>query len=433
MRKKACALVQHKDGWYALSLTATDHEIGDLRVYPGDTLEGLKNAFDGEPCAIAFDDAEGYLFNLALPFKGRRKISLVLPAQLEEMLPFPIDEMNIDFQEIGAEGEILAAALPRSLLDGLGGARHVRNVSLQSLSALYAVKCFKLLPHETAVFIHCTGSSAVIMVLGDQRITHLRHFIRSPQAGATINALREITSQMEVSGAHWIMVAGEDGAAEKQLIELALGISIDLLNLNDYISGENLKGHHWAGVGAALCALHPRGEINLSGQGRRSVSPLQGTAVYTAGGLACITLVLLGLSFLDLYAKQRTLSFLSREPNRLYRTVFPKVPPARDVIKAFEERIEAVGQSDRSKGKGDGPLRLLSEMSAKIDPSIDVKLTEFAVDDKEFSVSGTTVSFGSVDKIKEGLQQMSTAAAVELQSIDRVAAGQVRFKFRGKL
>ena len=434
MRKTTSAIVQDKEGWYGLTFTAADRDISDVKVYPGYSLNELKKMFDKQPCGVALDDVTGYLFNLTLPFTGRRKISLVIGGQLEEMLPFPIEDMVIDFQELGTDGAVLAAAVPRSALADIDGKRQIRNVSLQSLAALHALKWFKLIPQENVVFLNCTGNSAVIMLFEQHRLVHLRHFFRSSQAGATISALKEIGEQTGLGDVRYLMVGGEDGPVEKQLVERALGITIELLTLSDYISGENIPAQSWAGLGAALMALNPKGEINLSGERYRAFSGSSRAGLYLSGGLAGLSLLVLGLSSFDLYLKQKTYNYLSSEPNRIYRTVFPKAPPVRDVVKTFEERI---GRLNREQGGGRenqaNPLSLLDEISGRIDTQVDVRLSEFVADEKEFAIAGTTVSFASIDKIRDALQGIKAAGAIELQSVDMAPGGQVRFRFRGKL
>jgi hypothetical protein len=434
LRKTASAIVQDQEGWYGLTLTATDREISDVKVHSGYNLDELKEMFDKEPCGVALDDAAGYLVNLNLPFKGRRKISLVIGGQLEEILPFPIEDMVVDFQELSTDGAVLAAAVPRSVLPNIDGKRQIRTVSLHSLAALHALEWFKILPQENAVFLNCTGNSTVIMTFQRHRLVHLRHFFRSPQAGATISALKEIAEQTGLSDARYLMVGGEDGPLEKELLQRALGITIELLTLDDYIIGENLRAQSWAGLGAALMALNPKGEINLSGERYRPFSGSSRLGLYVTGGLAGLSLLVLGLSSLDLYLKQRTYDYLSSEPNRIYRTAFPKAPPVKDVVRTFEERI---GRLDREEGGAReneaNPLVLLDEISGKIDPQVDVRLSEFVADDKEFAIAGTTVSFASIDKIRDALQRIKGASAIELQSVDMAPGGQVRFRFRGKL
>ena len=147
-----------------------------------------------------------------------------------------------------------------------------------------------------------------------------------------------------------------------------------------------------------------------------------------------MSLLVLGLSSFDFYLKNRTYDYLSSEPNRIYRTVFPKAPPVKDVVRTFEERIQRLNREEGvGKENEANPLSLLDQISSNIDPKIDVRLSEFVADDKEFAIAGTTVSFASIDKIREALQHVKGAGSIELQSVDMAPGGQVRFRFRGKL
>jgi hypothetical protein len=99
----------------------------------------------------------------------------------------------------------------------------------------------------------------------------------------------------------------------------------------------------------------------------------------------------------------------------------------------FQEKIKALEKEPGAPGVTTNPLAVLDEVSSKIAPDIDVKVSEFVADGKEFTVSGTTVSFASVEKIKAGVEQMKGISEVEMQNLELVANKQVKFKLRGKL
>jgi general secretion pathway protein L len=61
------------------------------------------------------DGARSSLRALTLPQAARKRVSEVLPFELDPLLPFPVDEAIIDYQDIGAHGtefSLLAAAVP---------------------------------------------------------------------------------------------------------------------------------------------------------------------------------------------------------------------------------------------------------------------------------------------------------------------------------
>ena len=434
MTKTAAAILQHKEEWYGLSLTVKDREVGDVKLFTGYTLDELKLLFEKQPLGIALDNASGYLFRLTFPFSGRRKIGLVIGGELEGMLPFPVEDMHIDFQEIGAGGNVLAAAVPRAALVDFNGKKRRRNVTFQSLAVLRALRWFKR-PHQgDLVFINCSGNTTVIMAFRGPELIHLRQFVRSPQSSMLTDALQEISAEGDFDRATYVMVSDDETLAEKHVIELALGISVEVPVSDEYVGGEALPAWAWAGIGGALLALDPTGEINLSGEHYRAMSAHARTALYVAGGLAGLGLIVLGLASLDYFFKQRTYQYLSAEPGRLYRTAFPKAPPVKDVARTFEERIRKLDREQgRSAEPSAHPLTLLNEISSRIELQIDVKISEFLADEKEFALAGTTTSFASLDKIRASLEQIKGAGTIELQSVDLATGGQVRFRLRGKL
>ena len=60
-------------------------------------------------------------------------------------------------------------------------------------------------------------------------------------------------------------------------------------------------------------------------------------------------------------------------------------------------------------------------------------MNEFTSDEKEFTISGTTVSFASIEKIKDSLEHISGVSQVEMQTLELAANKQVKFKLRGRL
>ena len=434
MRKIASAILEHKEGWYGISFTIKDKELTDVKVYTGYALEELKKLFEMRPCGVALDNSSGYLFSLAFPFSGRRKIGLVINGELEGRLPFPMDETITDFLELGSEGMVLAGVVPRGAGAGLGGKRNSNHITLQSLAVLRALRWFKLIPMGPLVYVNCFGNTAVIMAFSEGKLVHLRQFFRSFHSTALIEAVQVIASDVDFYGASYIMVGDEEAIVEKQSIEHALGVSVRFPSVADHVREEGLPEWSWAAIGAALIALDPKGELNLSGERYRTFAGPGRLGFYASGALAGLGILVLGLSFLDLQLKGQTLAYLSGEPGRIYKTAFPKAPPVKDVARAFEERIKKLEREEGPAADNPAdPLALLNEISSRIEPGVDVKLSEFTADEKEFAIAGTTVSFAAVDKIKAGLEQLKGATGIELQSVDMASAGQIRFRFRGKL
>jgi type II secretory pathway component PulL len=153
------------------------------------------------------------------------------------------------------------------------------------------------------------------------------------------------------------------------------------------------------------------------------------------GCLAGLCVVAFLLSFLNVYEKNKVLAYLNGEQSKIFRTAFPKSPPMKDVNKFFEDRIKSMDREVAAGGVtnvGMAPLQVLAEISLKVDSQLDVKINEFTSDEREFAISGSTVSFAAVEKLKSCIEQIKDIKDVEIQNIDIEAAKQVRFRIRGK-
>ena len=177
-----------------------------------------------------------------------------------------------------------------------------------------------------------------------------------------------------------------------------------------------------------------QGKLNLTGE-RHSAGLFlfTRTALYASAALACAGIITAVLFSLDYYFKESAYKYLVAEEGRLYKLSFPKSPPVREPVKVFRERIRRLDSDPGAIAAGASPLVVLNEVSERIGPDINVKVSEFAADEREFTLSGTTVSFASAEKIKAALERMHGVSQVEMQNLELAAGKQVKFKVRGKL
>lgn len=117
----------------------------------------------GEPpdsVVAAVDGARASLRVVELPQAAKKRIHEVLPFELESLLPFPIDEAVIDYQEVGPRGSelaLLAAAVPESVvgetLDELASAQvHPRELAVGGV-ALDGLASFLELPDDAVTLL----------------------------------------------------------------------------------------------------------------------------------------------------------------------------------------------------------------------------------------------------------------------------------------
>jgi hypothetical protein len=435
MKRKAYSIFQYKERWYGISLALGSKGIEDVEFLPESSLDDLNSAFRSGPCAVSLESSGGYVAGLQFPFGGRRRIGLVIRDELEEFFPFPVEEMAFDFQELG-KGNVLVAAAPRQEVDGLKWGRHIRSVSLNSLSAFNAMRHFNLSKGKDFIFLHVEGKRVVIIAFKDDKLRSVRQVFYSEDVEVIREAVSEYTGTAEFQPAV-IFVTGESeglGVVRDALRE-AVGIPVESPSLMSIIKNDTIPDFALIGVGSALTALAKKGEINLMSPGREAMAEVDMRTVYLCAGAIGLGLILLGLSYFNLLVKEKAYQHLSREETMLYRSAFPKTPPVKDIERAFQDKIKGLekDQTGAPSAPASSPLAVLSELSSRIDTGIDVKINEYAYDGDEFVISGATVSFASVEKIKAIVEQVKGVRGVDIQNVDLAASKQVKFKIRGRL
>lgn len=416
-----------------ISFTLKDREISDVRLYESGTLGDIKQNFQDTSYGITLDNSSGYLFSLAFPFSGKRKIGMVIKAEMDELLPFPSEDMVIDFKET-YDGGVLAAAVPKGVALEANGDKKVRYIGLQSLSALYALRWAERLPPKDFVFVHFNGNAVVILGMKDGRTAFLRQFIHAKEDGSFDQALSEIVGEPGYHPETCVLVSdNEDRANWKELIEQNHNIHVDIPSLHESIGNMALPKWLWSGLGAALIALSPKGEVNLTAEKQTVLPEFNKIAFHSAGCLAAVSILVWGFFYLNYSLKEGAYTYLDSQPAVIYKSVFPKSAQAKDIPRAFKEKIRSLERQSPAGTNGTSALELLNELSRQIDPQIDVKINDFTVDEKEFTFSGTTVSFSALEKIKSAVEKLKGVAAIDLQNVDLTANRQVRFKIRGKL
>ena len=434
MRKRGAAIIQRNSGWCGVTLSARDGKIADLKVQEKDDLSALQAELAEVGYGIAVDNGSGYLFTLTFPFTDRRRIRMVIGGELEERLPVSVEDLTIDFME-AAKGTVLAAAVPRSLTDTIAQDKQVRITTMQAIAVLHALRWLNVVYHGDFVFLHQNGSTMVVMAFKADRLCYLRQFFHTSQSDALDEAFREIAEDKTLTPRAYFMVSdAADAQPLKQHLERTFNIRVETPSLKHILMDESAEDWLWPAVGAALLSITPKGRINLTGDRRNAALFLfTKTALYGSVALACAGILITALFSLDHYFKESAYQFLVSEQSRIYRVSFPKSPPVREPVKMFREKIRLFDKEPGSVAVGANPLAVLNEISAKIGPEIDVKLNEFTSDEKEFSMTGTTVSFASIEKIKAALEQIRGVSQVEMENLDLAAGKQVKFKIRGRL
>ena len=435
MKRKISSIVQYRDVWHGVSFSMSGHEVSDFEIHQEGTFDEIRDILKDSTYGVSMDTSSGYMVHLTFPFTGKRKIGLVINNELEDILPFNIEDVAIDFQEIG-RGNVLSVAVPKDTLNGFRGNKNINILTLNTLAALYALKWLNIIAKPDYAFLNIDGNSVSIMVFQKNKLKYLRQFFYSPESDSLTHAFEELLSHKEFVVTTYCMIGNnEDVRNEKERIEKNFNISLNTPSLKTYVKHEDCPEWLWAGIGAGLLSENPKHEINLLSDRRRELSSLNKIMLLVSGGMAALSIVIVSIFYLNYSLKERVYNYLTSEQGKLYKKAFPKAPPVKDMARVFEDKIKSIDQELHGAGINVAmpPLQVFAEISKSLDNQIDVKLNEFVCDEKEFSISGTTVSFAMVEKIQSNLEKIKDIKAIETQSVDISAGKQIRFIIRGKL
>ncbi|MCX5809919.1 MAG: hypothetical protein NTX36_11210 [Proteobacteria bacterium] len=435
MKRRASSIVQHNDQWHGVSFSVTGHELSEFQIHQENTLDALKDTLKESEYAMSINTSSGYMMHFSFPFSGRRKISLIINNEMGNVLPAGIEDMATDFQEIG-KGNVLSVAVPKDTISELRIDKNLNILTLNTLAILYAFKWLNVTDRKDYAFINIDGNVASIMVFQQDTLTYLRHFFYSLESNLLLETFEEILSRKELGvEAYYMFNSNGDVHLQKELIENNFNIEMNTPSLKTYIKDGDYPEWFWASVGTALLSISPKNEINLLSNKQKQASPVNRVFLIAGGGLAALGIIVVLMCYLNYFLKGRAYSYLVSEQSKIYRSVFPKAPPVKDIGRVFEDKIKSLEQDFHGAGINVSmpPLQVLAEVSSRMDNQIDIKLNEFTCDEKEFSISGTTVSFASVEKIKASLGQIKEIKNIDIQSVDIAAGKQIRFKIRGKL
>jgi general secretion pathway protein L len=182
----------------------------------------------------AIDGSRASLRVVTIPVAAKKRAADVLPFELDPLLPFPIDESLVDYQEvhtIGAEVSLLAAAVPESVvqeeLDALAKLDiQPRELAVGAASLDGLVPFLTIPPDEAWLLLHLDTESSEACVLRNGACELARTldegfdgFGRRP--AAFLNAIQQTVMKYRAEGGPLIgrvLVMGE-GAADGLLAQ----------------------------------------------------------------------------------------------------------------------------------------------------------------------------------------------------------------------
>ena len=424
-----------------------------------------KMNISGSICIASFPADQISYRNIQVPFKGLKKISKILPFELEPTIPFPVDDLVIDFYTIPLSDhndhtDLIAAAVEKSKLQLYLGILASFDIEpeIVTVGGYSTALCLSSLvdTHENWLFADIDKSKGTVFGVLSGKICLIRSFpipSETPSFNTEMlctNIQRTLSAFEEIVGLDFhpdgvfITGCGLDDSDIEQDMERFLELSV---KRTDLVSHKEIETQHHPAKTWDPCQMDNAFSLALMEiEGVDGFNFRKGpfaakkiwvehkTGLIKAGVLTAMVLALAFFNVvLDSYFLKKKLTGLDDHITKIFTSTFPDVKSV-DPYQQMRIEIEAANKNALLPGKIDKNIRtidILNNISKLIPKETDVKLTRLVIGEESVQISGNTDTFNSVDDIKSRLEQVNFFQKITISSanINR-SDNRVQFKLQ---
>lgn len=468
-------------------VTACDHV---MIAEAGGFEEALKALMErmGSRAEVCFASLPGEYVsyrNLRLPFKDTKKIRQTLLFELETIVPFPVDNLLVDFTMVDQsdQSDILAASIQRGyiseqlahlqakgidpeildiagiptlrwllrqpgtpddgLLFQLGHQTNTVILYLKRRVALIRTFSFNGADMDRAL-VNATGDGRENIEEGRQIESSFRSFCKQVQNTLHVfewqNTKRVRPEKIFVTGLGALYPDTEtllnrflELPAERVDLSRDVGIHMD----DDIVDAWNP-----ALMGNALALALRKTKDELGFNFRRDVFEVKKEyfghkkEIRKVAAFLIIVLCLLGFNLgMDYYSLRKRYNMLDGQITQVFKETFPDVKRVVDPVHQMKIRINEVKKTALAVpgiGSNIKVLDLLRDVSVRVPESADLLVSRMVVDADTVLIKGETDTFNTVDAIKKGLEPSDYFSEVTISSANLDRSGN-RVLFEMKL
>jgi type II secretion system protein L len=470
MAKRTLGIDIQRDGlaWVIIraGLRQTEIEASGWLPYPDnpDPDAGLSAALrilkqkhnpSGLACVAAVTGQDIVCRTFQAPFRDRKKISQMLPLELEPTLLAPVEELVIDFQITGQHTPtpVLAMAMDRSRRDGyLAVLREAgfdpELMTLQGLPSAFLLA--RSLRDDAAVLlVDGDRENSLFFMIAQGQIIFVRNWTL-PRSGAAPEAalgvgirrtLAALSAQTQPPAELPSVVLTPRTAAAYQEQDLAdiLDMSVHVLNLRTVMSAP--VAGPWPDDrcqdALALCLYAPAAHQGFNFF--RTTFPLKKFILQNKRHfvrIAAMGILLIGLLMtdvgLDIRRGRAQLDTLNAAARDILTTTFPDT---RNVVDPMQQMVVNLR---RTRGQASGyaghhsiyrKIDILNEVSRALPTGLDIQLSQLVAGRDQLQLTGTTDTFEAVNQAKTMLEKKAMFQTLTIVSANMdPATERVRFK-----
>jgi type II secretion system protein L len=369
---------------------------------------------------------------VSFPFGDRKRVEKALPFELEDSLPFSLDEVVLDHivpdraeagagkkTETAVVGIMLSKSVLRPHLDLLASAGVDPQVVVPSYIGLLCVA--KMIPVE-GIAVLVDGSDLCI------REGNAVKACRSFSASQTTGSIRHTLKALEIEHAIQIeraVLLSENNSLRDELTELGLSVE----QVTPDFGGK--KAEDAVSLGLALCEqvnfrkgefAYRAADVGMRKQRR--------TLIIAGAAAALLAAVNIGVKY---YLIQSSYNKLDSEIREVYRQAVPGAKTVADPVRQLRTGLDDAKKKFGVLGSGSSALDAMKAVTEGVPKEVRVSFQEFLLEGDRLKLAGEAASFESVDKIKTELAKAESFAEVAVLDTRMGVDNKVKFRFEIKL
>ncbi len=433
-------------------------------------LERLATALDITEtiCSVSLPPGCVSFRHIQLPFSDRKKIHQVLPYEIEPQLPYPVEDLVIDYYIMGPNrsdhNDLIAAAVQRATIEALLAVLTPFGIDPVTITPAGFATALCLIDSDVQptnwVLADSDGVdlSLFFVETGKLKLARAARLSANNQGGPASDIFRQI---------HRSLLAYQDTENPDFVPGTVFSNRTNLLESDSQpadpvLAGLPLEKTELAGK------LGPReietaGHLSVSGLddnalalGYLETSGLRGLnfrrgpfekrkqwrehrkRIISSGVLALLLLLLFFTNiFVDAYYLGRQVERLDQDITTVFKTALPDVKRIVDPLQQMRIKLAATKQQlalPLETSRRARIIDLLKAISTRIPNRTDVEMTRVVIGQDNILISGNTDTFNAVDDIKTHLAEADAFQKVVISSANLEKSGnRINFKLKVQL
>lgn len=427
----------------------------------------------GASCILSLPPGEVAYRNVKLPFRERKKISQLLPLELEAGLPSPVEEYTIDFDIVHKAEftDIIAASVRTETLDELTGMlRHFGIkagyiTSAPVAEALWYAR-YAVTKSDGFLFLNVDDACATACLVFSGKL-HLARTFRLPRGNTEKRAerlqkeIRRITAAFETiyddecRFDRVLLSCTGSGYEEEharrigQALHHGLDVDVREVTLADDGGFKNLQypeddrfekrlfnsalGLAGIEIGGITPFNFSRDHFFIQKHLEENKTELAATGIL----FFIVFIMILGNAIVHARFLDHQVRQLDAEIAEIFRTTLPDQSMGSDPVSQVEGEIERIRKQSALAGDAAVDIvniDILNAISRSIPGEIDVLVTGMVRSDDHVTISGTIDGFNAVEEVKSQLETIGFFEKITISSANMDSSiNRVRFRIRADM